>query len=161
MNVIDFIFQLLHIRNLLTLFVLTPLHSPYTPFVDYAHLYANYENTFNDCINFSIDYALNSNDYVNTLDDRVNIAVNLANIPNISSLNFCIPNPTLMQLLLFCKLKIKIVFIIRFVIYFYLHHSSFVVSIFDILYHLSLCQNLFPKLHLFLVPNILTFVVFF
>jgi hypothetical protein len=140
MNVIDFIFQLLHIRNLLTLFVLTPLHSPYTPFVD---------------------YALNSNDYVNTLDDRVNIAVNLANIPNISSLNFCIPNPTLMQLLLFCKLKIKIVFIIRFVIYFYLHHSSFVVSIFDILYHLSLCQNLFPKLHLFLVPNILTFVVFF
>ncbi len=98
---------------------------------------------------------------MNTPDDLVNIAVNLANMPNISSLNLCIPNPTLMQLLLFCKLKIKFVFIVRFVIYFYLHHSSFVVSIFDILYHFSLCQNLFPKLHLFLVPNILTFVVIF
>jgi hypothetical protein len=69
MNVTYFIFQLPYICNLPTLFVLTPLHSPYTPSVDYTHLSTNYENTSSDCIDFSIDYAHNSNDYVNTPDD--------------------------------------------------------------------------------------------
>ncbi len=53
MNVINFIFQLLHIHNLLTLVVLTPPCSPCTPFVDCAHLSANYDNAYADCIDFS------------------------------------------------------------------------------------------------------------
>ncbi len=69
MNVTYFIFQLLHIRNLFTLYVLTPLHSPYTPSANYAHLSANCEDTSSNYINFSIDYAHNSNDYANTPDD--------------------------------------------------------------------------------------------
>jgi hypothetical protein len=63
MNVANFIFQLLHIPNRLTLFILTPLHSPCTPSIDCAHLFANYENTFGASTNFSADYALNSYDY--------------------------------------------------------------------------------------------------
>jgi hypothetical protein len=69
MNIANFILQLLHICNVFTLSVLTPLHLPYTPYVDCAHLCADCENTSSDYIDFSADYAHNSNDCVNALDD--------------------------------------------------------------------------------------------
>jgi hypothetical protein len=76
MDVIDFIFQLLHIINLLRLIVLTPPHSPCIPFADYAHSSTDCVNssidcdhTFVDCTNFSIDYANKSDDCANTLDE--------------------------------------------------------------------------------------------
>jgi len=101
MNVIDFIFQLFHIHNHPTLSILTPFCSSCTPFVDCAHLSINYGNTSGDYINFSTDCAHNSDDYANTFDDWTNIVVDLANTPNISSIDFCIPNPALLQLLFF------------------------------------------------------------
>ncbi len=125
MNVADLMFQLLHIHNLLTLFVLTPLHSPYTPFIDYAHLSTNYENTFGDCTYFSINCAHNFDDYANTPNDRMNITVNSTDMPNISSLDLCIPNPTLLQLLFIYILKIKVVFTIGSMIY-YLSSAFFI-----------------------------------
>ncbi len=94
MNFVDFIFRLFHIRNFPTLSILIPFRSPYTPSAKCAHLSTNYENTYGDCTNFSIDYAHNSNDCVNTLDDRVNTVVDSADMLDISSLNFCIPNLT-------------------------------------------------------------------
>jgi hypothetical protein len=102
MNVADFIFRLLYITNLLSLNVLSdPLRSPYTPFVDCAHLstdYVNsctdYDNTFVDYINFSTNYDNKYDDCVNTLNDWVNTIVDSADIPNISSLNLYIPNPS-------------------------------------------------------------------
>jgi hypothetical protein len=69
MNIVDFIFRLLHICNLLKLSILTPFCPPYTPFVDFAHLFIDYENTFGDCTIFSIDSAHNFDDYANTFGD--------------------------------------------------------------------------------------------
>jgi hypothetical protein len=76
MNVANFIFWLLHIRNLCTLVVLTPPYLPCTPFVDYTHLSidhvnssANYDNTYVNCIDFSIDLANKYDDCVNTLNN--------------------------------------------------------------------------------------------
>jgi hypothetical protein len=71
------------------------------------------------------------------------------------------PNFALLQLLLFYRLKIKIVFtaISEFVLY--LHHSSSMVFVFDIFHRPPLCQNSSPKLHLLYVSNILTFVINF
>jgi hypothetical protein len=108
MNVINFIFRFFHIRNLLTLCVPTPFHSPCTPSIDYAHLSTNCENTFGDCIDLSHDY---------TLDDLVNTIVNSANMPDISFLDLYIPNPTILQLLLFYRSKIQIMFTIGSMIY--------------------------------------------
>jgi hypothetical protein len=51
MNVANFIFWLLHIRNHRTLFVLTPLLLPCTHSINCAHLFVDYENTFDDCTN--------------------------------------------------------------------------------------------------------------
>jgi hypothetical protein len=96
MNVADFIFRLLQINNLPTLSILTPLRLPYTPYADYAHLSHDYENIIGDCTDSYADSA---------------------NMLDISSLDLYIPNPTLLQLLLICKSKIKIVFIVGFVIY--------------------------------------------
>jgi hypothetical protein len=79
MNVAIFIFRLLHIRNLPTLFVLIPLHSPYTPFANYAHLFVDCLNTFGDYIDFSVDCAHNNDDYANTPYDRTNIVANSSN----------------------------------------------------------------------------------
>jgi hypothetical protein len=87
--------RLIHIYNCLTLFVLTPLCSPYTP-IDYAHLFADYESTSSDYTNFSIDCAQNYNDCVNTLNDQVNIVVDSINTPDISSIDFYIPNHVLL-----------------------------------------------------------------
>jgi hypothetical protein len=89
MNVANFIFQLLYIYNLPTLFVLIPLRSPCTPFADCAHLSTNYENTFGDYIDVSTNSTHNS-------DDCVNTPINLTNMPNISSLDLYIPNPTIL-----------------------------------------------------------------
>jgi hypothetical protein len=69
MNIADFIFRLLHIRNLLTLVVLTPTHLLYTPSANYTHLLAYYDNTFVDCIGFYVDYANKYDDCANMLDD--------------------------------------------------------------------------------------------
>ncbi len=120
---------------------MNPFHSPYTPFANYAHLFVDYEKTFGDCTDFYVDYAHNYDDYVNTANDHMNIAYDSANTPSISFVDFCIPNPMLLQLLFFRKSKIKIMFIAIYVIFFYLHHSSFVVSVVDILHRLPLCQK--------------------
>jgi hypothetical protein len=76
MNAIDFIFQLFHIPNLLTLVVLTPPHLPYTPFIDCAHLSANCVNSFIDCddtfincIVQPLNYASKFNGCTNTPND--------------------------------------------------------------------------------------------
>jgi hypothetical protein len=90
MNVVDFIFRLLHIRKRSTLFILTPLRSPCTPFANYAHLSTDYGNTFSDCTNFSIDC-------VNTPNDRKNIVVDSTDTLDISFVYFCIPNLALLQ----------------------------------------------------------------
>jgi hypothetical protein len=102
MNVTNFIFQLLHIHNLSTLSILTPLHSPYTRFVDCAHLSDDYENASSHYTNLSPDYAHNFNDYVNSFNDRANNIIDSIDTPNISSLHLC---------------KIKTMFTIMFVIY--------------------------------------------
>jgi hypothetical protein len=70
----------------------------------------------------------------NTPNDRTNIVVDSANMLNISSLDLCIPNPILLQLLLICKSKIKIMFTIGsmicylplafFICGFYISHPS-------------------------------------
>jgi hypothetical protein len=117
MNVINFIFRLLHIHNLPTLPILIPFHLPCTPSIDYAHLFTNCENTSSDCINFLNDYAHNSDDCVNTLDDLVNNVANLTDMSDISSLDLYIPNPTLLQLLFIYKSKIKTMFTIGSMIY--------------------------------------------
>jgi len=81
MNIAEFIFQLLHIYNIRTLSILTPFHSPFTPFADYAYLFPNYKNTTSDYINSFVD---------------------LANIIDIS-IDLYIPNLALLQLLFICK----------------------------------------------------------
>jgi hypothetical protein len=112
-------------------------------------------------IDFFANCAHNYDDYVNIPNDSVNTTTNLANMPNISSLNLCIPNPPLLQLLLICRLKIKIVFIVGSVIYslslaffiygFYISHPSLS----------SLVSKFASELHLHSIPNILAFVFFF
>jgi hypothetical protein len=106
MNTTNFIFQLLHIFNLLTLVVLIPLHSPCTPFVDCAHLstncvnsYTNCDNTFVDYINFFIDCANKSNDCANTLDDWANTSIDSADTLDNLFLDMCFSNPSLLKLL--------------------------------------------------------------
>jgi hypothetical protein len=90
MNIAEFIFWLLHIYNTPTLSILTPFHSPFTPFANYAYLSPNYENTTGECINFFVDLA-----------DTIDISINLY-----------IPNLALLQLLFICKLKVKTMFIV-------------------------------------------------
>jgi hypothetical protein len=128
MNVANFIFQLLHIHNLPTLYVLTPFCLPCTPFVDYAHLTTKCENTYGDCIDFFVNCA-------NTHDDQTNTIIVLADTPNISSLDIYIPNLAPLQLLLIYRSKIKNVFTIGSMIYFLF--SSFFICGFCIS-HLSL-----------------------
>jgi hypothetical protein len=66
MDIKDIIFRLLHISNLPSLVVLTPPHSPCTPFVNCVHFFANYvnssinyDNTSTDCINFLLIMSTN------------------------------------------------------------------------------------------------------
>jgi hypothetical protein len=80
MNIAHFIFRLLHIRNLLTLFVLTPFCSPCTPFVDYAHLFAGCENTFGDYTDFSTNCAHISTNCENTYGEYTNFSTNYAHL---------------------------------------------------------------------------------
>jgi len=82
--------------NHITLFILTPLCSPYTPFIDYAHLSSDYENTSGDYIEFSANYAHNFDDCVNTPNDRANIVVDSTDMLDISFVDFSIPNLTLL-----------------------------------------------------------------
>jgi hypothetical protein len=96
MNITNFIIRLIHILNRPTLFVLTPLCSPSTPFANYAHIFADCENTVGENTDFFVKCAHNSDDYVNTPNGRTNIAINLADIPNMSSIDFCIPNLALL-----------------------------------------------------------------
>jgi hypothetical protein len=80
---------------MLTLSVLTPLCPPCTPFVNYAHLLVDFENTSANYIDFSINCAHNFEDCANTPDDQTNIVVDSVDIPKISSLDYYIPNFTL------------------------------------------------------------------
>jgi hypothetical protein len=89
-------FWLLHIQNCLTFSVLIPLRSPCTPFANCAHLSVDCENTSNDYTDYFANYAHNINDYANTLDDQANTIVDLTDTLDISSIDFCIPNPALL-----------------------------------------------------------------
>jgi hypothetical protein len=162
MNIVNFILQLLHIRNLSTLSVLTAFCLPYTPSANYAHLTIDFKNTSAKLYRFFTKCAHNSKNCLNTLDDQTNIVTDSTSIPNKSSLDHYIPNFTLLQLLI-CKSKIKIVFTIGFVIsqIIILHHFSFMVFVFYICHCPPLCQNSPPKLHLHFFPNILPSIVLF
>jgi hypothetical protein len=139
MKIADFIFQFLHIHNCPTLSVLTPFRLPYTFFADCSHLFIDCENTCGDYTNFSTNSNHNFDDCASTLDDWTNIIVDLVNISNISSVDFHIPNFVLLPLLLFCRSKKKLCSLLDLWSVLYLHHSSYVVSIFDILHHPPLC----------------------
>jgi hypothetical protein len=76
---------------------------PCTPFVNYEHLFVDYDKTYGDYIDFSTNCDHNSDDCANTHNNWVNTIVDLVDMPNISSLDLSIPNLTLMQLLLICK----------------------------------------------------------
>jgi hypothetical protein len=115
-NVANFIFWLFHICNLFTLTILTPFCLPCTPFVNYTYLSVDCENTFVDYTVFSTNCAHNFKDCQNVLDDQTNITANLAYTHDISSLDQYIPNLALLQLLFIYRSKIKIMFIVRFVI---------------------------------------------
>jgi hypothetical protein len=69
MNIIDFSFELLHIRNLPTLVVPIPPCSPYTLSANYAHLSFDCVNSSIDCTNFFVDYANKFDDCANTPND--------------------------------------------------------------------------------------------
>jgi hypothetical protein len=69
MDVIDLIFQLLHIFNLPSLVILTPLRSPYTPSVDYVHFFVDYDNTSINYTDFLTNRGNTYVDYSNTLED--------------------------------------------------------------------------------------------
>jgi hypothetical protein len=89
-------------------------------FADYAHLSIecidsspNCDNTSTDCTNFFVDYANKSSDCANTPNDWVNIHVDSVDTLDKSSLDLCISNPSLLQLLfkdllVIYKLKINI-----------------------------------------------------
>jgi hypothetical protein len=94
MDVANFIFRLLHIFNLPSLAILTPLHTPYTPSIDYAHLSTNCVNSYVDYIDFSIDCGNKSDDYVNMPNDWANIIIDSTNNFDILSSNIRIPNPS-------------------------------------------------------------------
>jgi hypothetical protein len=94
-NAADFIFWLLPIANLPLLTISIPPRSPY--------IHANYAQSSNDChhkfvdyTNFFADYANKYDDYANTPDDWMNIVVDSPNTPNKSSLDICVPNPSLL-----------------------------------------------------------------
>jgi hypothetical protein len=67
--------------------------------VDYVISSFDYGNTFIDCTDFSVDFATKSNVCANNLDDWVNISIHLADALDNSHLDFCFPNPSLLQLL--------------------------------------------------------------
>jgi len=91
MNVLDFIFSLVHILNLPTLTTLIPFHLPYMPFVDCAHLFVDYVNSCFDYGNTSIDYIDFSIDCVNKSNDYANTSTNSVNTFDRSSSNLYIP----------------------------------------------------------------------
>jgi hypothetical protein len=68
MNVIDFIFKLLHIANISLLIILTLPCSPYIP-ADYAHSFVDCDHIYLDYTNFFTNYANKYDDCVNTPDD--------------------------------------------------------------------------------------------
>jgi len=140
MNVVDFIFRLFHIVNFPFFVVLIPPSLPCTPSDDYAQSSTKTINSSTDCdhtfvkyTNFSTDYANKFDDCVNTLDDQANIVVDSVDTPNKSFSNLCIPNPSLLQLLLIdllviCRSKINIMLTIRSSIYFVLCICGFCIS---------------------------------
>jgi hypothetical protein len=152
MNTTNFIFRLLHIHNLLTLVVLTPPRLPYTPSADYVSSSANYTN-------FSTNYANKSN-------DCVNIYVDSADTHDRSSLDLCIPNPSLMylfftNLLVIIDQKSILCWLQDLPSIIHLLYFAFVVSIFHNLHLPPPYQNSPPELYLHSVPNILASVVLF
>ncbi len=57
MDIIDFIFRLLHISNLPSLVVLIPPCLAYTPFVECVHFSIDYVNSSIDCDNIFTNYT--------------------------------------------------------------------------------------------------------
>jgi len=124
MNIANFIFRLLHIHNLPTLIVLTPPCSPHTPSANFAHLFIDYVNSFDDCDNTSTNYTNFFTDCANTSVDSADTCVK-------SSLDLYIPNPSPLQLLfidflVICRSKINIMLTVRSSFY----SSSFVFCIY-------------------------------
>jgi hypothetical protein len=101
MNMVDFIFRLLHICIRLILSVLTPLRLPYTCFANDAHLSIDCENTSGECTCFFANFAHNFDDCANIPYNWMNIAIDWANTLDISYVDFYMPNFVLLQLLLF------------------------------------------------------------
>jgi hypothetical protein len=57
---------------------------PCAPSADYAHLSTNYENTYGDYIDFSIDCAHNFDDCANTPNEQMNTTTDSTNTFDIS-----------------------------------------------------------------------------
>ncbi len=100
MNTSYLIFQLICIHNPPKLIVLTPLRSPYFPFANYANTFVDCVNTSTNFINTSIDYANESTNHGHTFDDCANIFIDSTNTHDTPTLDLCIPNLSLMRLLL-------------------------------------------------------------
>jgi hypothetical protein len=100
MDITNIIFQFFRIFNLLSLAILTPPHSPCTPFVYYVDFSTNCVNSFVDYDSTSTNYTdFSTNcgntyvDCVNMHEDWANSIANSADTPNISSSDLWIPNP--------------------------------------------------------------------
>jgi hypothetical protein len=88
MNTSNLIFQLVYIHGPPKLIVLTPRHSPYTPFVDYAITFTNCVNTSIDCTDTSTNYANKSANCAHASNDYVNTYVDSTNTLNIPTIDF-------------------------------------------------------------------------
>jgi hypothetical protein len=116
MNVVDFIFRLLHIRTRPILSVLTPLCLPYTCFTNYAHLSIDYESTFGECTYFFANFAHNFDDCANIPYNLMNIVIDLVHTLDKSYVDFYMPNFVLLQLLFLWRSKINTKFTVGSVI---------------------------------------------
>jgi len=145
MNLTNFIFWLLHIHNHPTLSILIPLHSPYTPFVDY-------KNTFSDYIDFFANCAHNSDDYANTPNDLANIVGDSINTPDISSINFW---SQILHYYNYCLLQIENKYFVHHWIYdllfifiifhlWFLYLTSFIILLCFKIHLLNSTYTLFP-----------------
>jgi hypothetical protein len=76
MNVVNFIFQLLHILNFLTLVVLIPPCLPYTPSINCAHLHVYCVNSSADCDNTFAKCTKKFDAYANLYKRQIYCLVN-------------------------------------------------------------------------------------
>ncbi len=133
-NASNSIFRLVHIPNVPMLIILTPLHLPCMPSINYAHLFVDHVNSSVGCGNTSTHHINKFDDYTNTPDDWVNTFVNIVDTLDRLSSNLWIPNPSVLQLLftnllIIYRSKINIVLIV----------GSFICSSSLILYIYDFC----------------------